>query len=255
MKRSHRLSLAAVLGMFAALVVPQLAGTAFAQDVSPMSDNGGATPAPTVTGENDSLRRFWQIEIGSRTSIVRDPGYDTFSKSDGLPQLSLGFSRTVFVDHELSIAIGAHWDYGGQHATARGSEASISVHRLSVPVEARLHVQRWMYAFVRLAPGTAHTAASIQDASSSETLVDSAWTFSGDASVGAAFLMGPHGNPTQHTPRFWGTMDFGYGYQPGVALRMHVQPAEDDPRQYGSTTLRPVALSGVFVRLGLSVTL
>jgi len=239
-----------LLTLSLALALPLIASNASAQEPALMD----APPPPVVTSSNDTLRRFSQVELGFRAGFMRDSGYDPFSTNDMFTQFSVGGTRTLFVDRALSIAAGVRWDYGRASATARGAEASLSMHRLAVPLEARYHVTRWMYAFARLAPGAMRTSASLTDGSSADTLTDAHWTFSADASLGSAFLVGPHSAPTRHLGRWWFTQELGYGWTQAKALDMGVAPAEDDFRQYGSIALRPIAMRGVFFRLGVALT-
>ncbi len=219
-----------------------------------MDDAPPSPPPPALTANNDTLRRFWQAEIGIRAGFFKSDGYDPYSTNDVLTQFSFGGTRTVFVDNQLSLAVGARWDYGGAKAKARGADTSLGMHRLAVPIDVRYHLTRWMYAFVRVAPGAIHTSTSITDPSSPETLSDAHWTFSVDGSVGSAFLLGPHSAPTRHLSRWWLTQELGYGWTTSTASNLGVEPNEDDLRQYGSITGRPLAMRGVFFRLGVAAT-
>jgi hypothetical protein len=209
---------------------------------------------PPPPEHSDTLRRFTQVELGFRTAFIKDPGFDAFSSNDAFNQMSVGASQTVFVDGSISVAVGARWDFGTSRSVSRGADTALTMHRLEVPLETRLHLSRILYVFGRLAPGAMHTAASVSDGSSTDTLTDGRWSFSADASLGAAFLLGPTSSPRSHLPRFWLTAEGGYGWTPARAVEASVDPGQDDFRQYGGIALRPLAMRGGFFRLGVSTT-
>src|SRR4029077_16623470 len=112
-------------------------------------------PAPEATGNPraDGRVAMWRLETGYRGSFVPSAGFDPFSTNDFLPQFSLSASRTLFSQGPFSFAAGLAWDYGASSARARGDATSLTMHRLTAPLEGRLHFVPWGYAFVRAAPG------------------------------------------------------------------------------------------------------
>ena len=170
---------------------------------------GVACARATCGTTRRSAHSFWQAQAGFRQTFVTDPGFDPFSKNNGLPQLSLGLSRTVVERGAWSFAPGVAWEYGQVQGTARDHETQLDTHRLSLMLEGRYHLFPWLYALARVAPGALHQAAQVRDPLAVAPLVASNWAFTVDASAGAAFLLGPWTQSSM--PRFWLVAEGGYG--------------------------------------------
>jgi hypothetical protein len=197
---------------------------------------------------------FWQGQLGLRSTFVTDPGFDPFAKDNSLTSASLGASRTVFAQDEISLATGVLWDYGTRGARARGQETNLEAHRLALALEGRYHFAPFVYGRVRLTPGAIYQSASLTDSLASAKLVASDWAFAFDASAGLAFLLGPHSESTASPVRWWLAGEGGYGYAGSTALRMQPDFGGDDPRRTGYLDLGRLALSGAFFRVYGSVT-
>ncbi len=195
---------------------------------------------------------FWQAQLGARSTLLKDPGFDPFASDDLLTQVSVGVARTVWTDGAVSFAPGVIWDYGQRDGTARGQSTSLSVHRLAVALEGRYHFLPWAYGLVRLTPGALHQSIELADAMA--PYVASHWAFAFDASAGAAFLLGPERDGSGPGPHWWVAAEGGYSYAGSTALRLHSDLAEGDPRRTGDLDLGTLALRGGFVRIYGSVT-
>jgi hypothetical protein len=210
----------------------------------------GASPARA--DDEASAHSFWQAQAGFRQTFVTDPGFDPFSKNNGLPQLSLGLSRTVVERGAWSLAPGVAWEYGQVQGTARDHQTQLDTHRLSLMLEGRYHLFPWLYALARVAPGALHQAAQLRDPLAVAPLVASHWAFTVDASAGGAVLLGPW---TQaNSPRFWLVAEGGYGFTRQSALVLNPDVDEDDARRTGSLDLGTLTLSGAFVRAYVALT-
>lgn len=199
---------------------------------------------PTTAAASPSAPRMWTVDAGLRESFVRDASFDPYSHNDVMGQATLGGSRTLWSNDRFSVAPGLRWDFGSSNAAARGAEAQLLVHRFTLPIEGRLHLDERLFVFGRLAPGGLWQRARVTDASLPESLSHSGWVFAGDASVGAAVrLFG-------HSPGFWLTPELGYAFAARGASGLSPDVAADDPRQFGQLGLRGVALSGLFFRIG-----
>jgi hypothetical protein len=196
--------------------------------------------------------RFWQGQVGLRSTFVTHPGFDPFATDNALTSFSLGVSRTVFNYDAFSLAPGVFWDYGGRSASARGAPSSLTSHRLAVALEGRYHFAPWAYALVRLTPSAIQQSAQLEDPLAAAPLVARAWTAGLDASAGAAFLLGPHGDSAP--VRWWLAAEGGYGYAGSTSLLMRPDLPSDDPRRTGDLDLGRLALSGGFFRIYGSVT-
>lgn len=218
--------------------------TGFAQPTAP--------PPPGETQETpvDHRVEMWRAEIGYRGSFVTDAGYGPFSTQQYFSQASFLASRTVWEERGLSFAPGVGLDFGSSSATARGQSTSLSMTRVSVPLEGRAHFGPWGYAFVRVAPGVALEDAEVDDASAPGALKSSAWMFSTDVSAGYAWLVAPRFERTVHKARFWLQADVGYGWVAGDRLALAATGA-------GSTNasgvdLGTLTMDGPFFRVALA---
>src|SRR5262245_18434716 len=101
----------------------------------------------------------WQAGLGFRSTFVRRAGFDPFSGSDILPQLSFTAQHLVIHQDAFAFAGGASFDYGGSNADARGVPASLRVVRLTLVAEGRYYPWQRAYTFARFAPGILRAAA------------------------------------------------------------------------------------------------
>lgn len=264
----------------AALVVASLPAAAFAQEepapepapapapppveaapVAPLPPAPLYSPPPSPAdadagrAEGPPRNDFVRLGAGVRIGYVDDPGLDTFSKNDVLPQFSLDATITLLSGKKMSLASGVAWDVGGRSNGLRGLDASLTVHRLTVPIEGRYHVARGLYAFGRLAPGAAALMASVNDKSSSANLKETSWVFAGDLSVGASVLLGSRRDLDQRAPRLWITPEVGWSLTTAADLRP--SPSRDQEDVLGrdvGTNLGSVAMNGFFWRASIATT-
>jgi hypothetical protein len=232
--------------------VPKRVATSFTLGAAALLASLSLAKAAGAESLYGNREAFWQGQIGMRSSFVTDPSFDPFADSNVLTSFSLGASRTIFDQDAFSLAPGVFWDYGARSSTARGQPTSLQAHRLALALEGRYHLAPWVYGLVRLTPGAIHQSAQVDDPLSPAPFVAKAWTFSFDASAGAAFLLGPHSSPSP--VHWWLAAEGGYGYAGSASLTMHSDLAADDPRRTGDLNLGQLALSGAFVRIYGSVT-
>jgi len=254
------------LSVLGSLFVP---GVAFAEDDE--DAHPAPAPAPVVVANPSAAARaesaavehpegparydYIRVNTGLRMGYVPSPGFDTFSTNDVLPQFSIDGTYTLLTTGKLALAAGLGYDIGGRSAKSRGLDASLVAHRLYVPLEARLHVAKSVYTFVKIAPGAAAMMATVEDSGSPAKLKDTAWAFSADASLGASFLLGPRGGYDKKGVRFWATPEIGYSLTTNASLRPNPNRDEDDVLGTDvSTNLRSLALSGIFWRLTVGTT-
>jgi hypothetical protein len=164
-------------------------------------------------------------------------------------------SRTAYVHNQFTFAPGFRWDFGQSSATARGAAANVMAHRLTIPLELRMHVEPWFYVFGRAAPGAIFQRARVDDPSLGESLVESGWVPAGDLSLGASLLaINPTSDPTSHLPRFWITPELGYAWAGRASPALSPKTDADDPRQFGTLSMTGVALRGLFFRANITTT-
>ena len=210
-------------------------------------------PAENNEIERHSQNRFWQAQVGLRSTFVTDRGFDPFATDNALTTFSVGVSRTILQQDAFSLAPGIFWDYGERSATARGNPSRLATQRLGFALEGRYHFAPWAYGLVRVTPGAIHQSAEVKDPLAAAPFVARSWTFAVDASAGAAFLIGPH-RSTSSPLRWWLAAEGGYGYAGAASLMMQPDLASDDPRRVGGLNLGQLALSGAFFRIYGSMT-
>ncbi len=143
---------------------------------------------------------------------------------------------------------------GSRSSGARGISTTLTVHRLSVPIEARYYFAPWLNAFAKVAPGVAAYNARIEDQSSPSKLQDAPWVYSADFSGGASVRLAGRNDHSSRAARLWLTSEVGYGITSSHAIR----PSPDRNRTTSSaadraTNLGSLAVNGVFWRTGVAV--
>lgn len=232
---------------FAAVAMTLAAGTPVAR-AQPDPEGGSALS----TRAADGRERVGRLELGYRGLFVTNSGYNPFSTDDYFSGVSLALSRTVATSGHFSFAPGVSWDYGASAATARDDSTSLKVNRLTVPLEGRLLLGRWGYAFARVAPGVAVERAEVDDPSSPGPLTKSNWLFTADASAGYAFAvlsLPARSGPATHV---WIQGDAGYSWI--IDNRLDLLPATSgDGQTTAGVDLGSLGLRGAFLRFALAI--
>ncbi len=239
------------------------AAPATAPAASPVAQPSASAPIPHVTASGLEPRdepaanapftgdpnKMWFVSGSVRETFVSSRGFDPYSQNDILPQWTFAGSRTLWSRGRLSFAAGASWDVGGASTTSRGLDAGIFTNRFAATAEGRWHPRTYGYGFVRLSPGANVVNARVNDPSAPGTLTTTQWSFSGDASVGAAItpMFVPGG------PRVWLVPEVGYTYATSTQMRLSPKNEKDITGTASKTDLGELALSGVFFRVGLAL--
>lgn len=215
------------------------------------SADAPAAPAPEPTiPERPSSRPELSIGTGVRGSLLRSPGLDPYASNDLFMQGSVIVGVNVLRVGKADITLSAQWDGGTRSASARGEDASLSVHRFSGVAEMRYHLHRRFFLGAKAAPAAFYLSGSITDASLSRPLTTHKWTWGLDSTGGMGVLLGSTG---PRGVKVWLTLDVGYTFA-GEA-QMAFSPGSDagDPRKYGSVMLPALRPSGPTSRLGMQV--
>ena len=125
-----------------------------------------AAPSAESAPHYDYLR----FGLGFRIGYIGDSAFDTFADDDVLAQMSLDASYAFYTKGKLAIAAGLGWDMGSRTSGARGLATKLTMHRITVPVEARWYFAPWFDVFAKVAPGAGALHARIEDPSSPSTL-------------------------------------------------------------------------------------
>ncbi len=208
-------------------------------------------PAETIelASPYSAPEAMWRVEMGYRGSFIPNAGYDPFSTNDFLPQFSVAATRTLFGRDHVSFASGIAWDYGSSGATDRGDRASLSMHRLTVPLEARAHFGVWGYAFIRGAPGVVSLHTDVNDSSAAASLSKTQWLFATDLSAGYAFHAWPRTRQDPQAAHLWLQADGGYGWVAQERLNLGPALAAGDARVVSGIDLGTISMSGAFFRV------
>lgn len=194
---------------------------------------------------------YAQASLGVRISNVSDAGYDPFSSSDELTQVSLSLAATLLRFDRFSLAATGFWDYGQKGSAARGAETELDVHRLTIGPELRYHLLPPLYFFVHALPAFAHTSASIEDGVADVTREARHWSYGVDGAAGAAFEAYA-ARSGQVRPRIWVIAEGGYGYLGSTSLKM-LPEAGEGPQRPEPVNLGTLSLSGPYLRLSAAV--
>ncbi|MEA2746921.1 MAG: hypothetical protein QOI41_1064 [Myxococcales bacterium] len=214
-------------------------------------------PAESPTARAPSRPRYdyLRVSLGARVGYIASPAFDTFADDDVLAQVSLDASYAFLTRGKLAVSAGAAWDVGSRVAGARGLTTKLTMHRLTVPIEARWYFAPWFDVFAKVAPGAGALYARVEDPSSPRTLEHAPWVLAADLSAGASFrLVGSNDHATR-AARLWITHEVGYGLTSSADLR--VRPNRNEADVLGSdqaTRLGSLAVNGVFWRTGLAMT-
>jgi hypothetical protein len=219
-------------------------------------------PLPIAAAETAEARPvgpprydYLRFGLGFRIGYIGDPTFDGFASDDVLAQASLDASYAFYTKGKLAISAGAAWDVGSRTSGARGLKTKLTMHRLTVPIEARWYFAPWFDVFAKVAPGAGALYARVEDPASPRTLEHAPWVLAADLSAGASFrLVGTNDHATRHA-RLWITQEIGYGLTSDHELRPRPNRNEDDVLGSDqSTRLGSLAVNGVFWRTGLAMT-
>jgi len=195
---------------------------------------------------------YLQASLGVRVSKVSDAGYDAFSDSDELTQVSLGLGGTLFRLQRFSLAAVGFWDYGQKSSTARGAATQLDVHRLTVGPELRYHLIPPLYLFVNVLPAFAHSSASLDDNVAQATRHARHWSYGVDAAAGAAVELYAARSEGWFRPRLWAIAEGGYGYLGSSALQLSPDEGQG-PQRPAPVDLGTLSLAGPYLRVSAAV--
>ncbi|MDP9151308.1 MAG: hypothetical protein M3O36_15400 [Myxococcota bacterium] len=223
-----------------------------------------ATEATSLSARADRLEAMWRLELGYRGNFVTDAGFNPFSTEDYLSQVSVAASRTVLLRRHVSFAVGLAWDYGKSTASARGDATSLEVHRLTVPLEGRLHFGALGYVFARAAPGLAMERAEVNDPSApcpqvpstgscAVPLTQSRWLFATDVSAGYAYPLWSRTETLELVPRIWLQAEGGYGWILTQRVRLSPDLPSGDARLASGIDLASLTMRGAFFRVAAAI--
>jgi hypothetical protein len=193
-----------------------------------------------------------QGTIGVRGMLIRSDGYDPFSTTDMLPQVSLSLEHPFARQGAFGVAAGVGMDYGESGSTARGTPSSFKAWRLSAVVEGRYYARSYVYGFARFAPGVLRSAAVLTDDSSpnGNQPSDHFDLLSADSSLGAAFRVSGPANPVAA----WLCVETGYSWAQSHHMLLTPAAPERDQAKLAPVDLGTIQPRGGFMRFALAIT-
>lgn len=192
-----------------------------------------------------------EASLGARVSGVADTGFDPFSASDALAQVSVGLGGVVIAEGPFSLGAFGFWDYGTRSAQARGEATSLSVHRLSIGPEARYYLLPRLYLFAHVLPAFAYSEATLNDGVAEAQREARHWAYGVDGAAGAAFEM--YRRPGQRIrPALWLVAEGGYGYLGSTRLQLKAQENAGAPERAAPVDLGTLSLKGPYARLSVA---
>jgi hypothetical protein len=200
--------------------------------------------------------------LGVRADLIRGSSLDPFSAVDDISQSALSVGYLLSGSEREGLALGFEWNHGTTAATARGSQASLTMDRLTLAIEGRLPLWRRLCGFARFAPGLLRDHISLVDLSAPAGAYGSfaagglhqySWVPAADVSGGLALRLGELRGTGAPVFGFWLTTEGGYGYAGAhdvvLGSRVETQPGRvDEPLRLGQLALR-----GAFLRFRLAV--
>lgn len=216
----------------------------------PPADPG--PPEPRDDGLMGTHQTHFMGLLGVRTAYIGGPGFDAFADDDALVQSTVGFGRTLHARGDLSLFAVGLWDFGARESSVREQETTLSVHRVALGPEGRLHAARRLYAFARALPAVLNVQAVMTDGTTGASLEVHEWIFGVDATAGVALEVLGEARGASRQPRLWLAAEGGYGWS--VPLDLELTPESGNaPARLEPLDLGELSLQGGFFRVSAAL--
>ena len=225
----------------AILAVVSLPVTASAQD------------AATRTGPTDRAPLGLGVQGGVRVNGLTHAGAEPFSRAPVLVQGSLGVGGVVLRRQRLTLVAGPTWDLGQTDATTRGDATSLTLHRLTVSLEARYTLWPWLRPYVRVAPGALHVRANVNDPVLDAPFAVRTWTWTVDVAAGVAIPLGQPASWRSFPYRFGLQVEGGYGFSGLVAMKLTPRNDDASTRSFEAIRLPDFRPAGALLRVAATL--
>lgn len=203
-----------------------------------------------------------ELSLGVRADQVRGGGFDAFSEDHTLAELMLATSYRVAGSPDGGLTIGVTWNHGSTSSTARGTNSSLDLDRLSLSLGLHRAVWRRLTVFARVAPGAVRVKAGLaetsvlnaNDYSTDSTLTQTHWALAVEGAAGAAFRVGEIARPGEHAFALWVTVDGGYSLAGSTTLALAANGGPVPARTEAPVQLGTVTPGGAFVNFAAALT-
>lgn len=221
-------------------------------EAAPITDTPSEVDEPppaTMAPQPPSSPPRLAMEAGFRMSILPDGGFDPYAENDLLPGLSAGALFVPFVAGPWSFGLAAEYTLGGHSAKARGADASVAIHRVTLGVLARRTLGARTVVYGRAAPGIDVIAGSIDDPSLDLPLEVDTYTWAIDTSGGVLFTLAEPS--AEGGGGLYFLVEAGYVFAGSAEMRFAPEAEDDEPRLFGATRLPDLSPHGFTNRFGL----
>ena len=194
------------------------------------------------------------LAAGLRGMLLPSAGLQPYaSGNDLMASSSVSLGVTLFRVGAASMVASVEWDWGSRSDSARGQDASLTLHRLAGALETRWQPARRLYLSLKLSPAAYAVLGSITAPNLDRPLVARPWTWGVDTTAGAGLLLGTVGDWRSPAARFWLTGEMGYAFAGSVAMNYTPASSDTAPRHFGTLMMPAFKPSGGVGRLGLAV--
>lgn len=217
---------------------------------------GRAAPAPDDMSPPLRGSRLGEVTLsaGARGVFLPSAGLEPYASGNPVMMMfSVSPGVTIARAGSVSVVASVEWDMGSRSDTARGQDASLTLHRLAGAIETRWQPVRRLYLSAKLAPAAFRVLGSITAPGLDRPLVARQWTWGLDATGGAGLLLGTAGSWSAPSARFWLTGELGYTFAGSADMRYAPASSDTDPRQFGTVMLPAFKPAGGVARLALAV--
>lgn len=202
------------------------------------------------------------LSLGFRVDQLRGGGVDAFSSDHALTELMLAASYRLAGSLEDGLTVGAIWNHGSASATARGTDTSLDLDRLSLSLGGHRAVWRRLNVFARVAPGAVRVKAGLAESSvrsandygTDTTLTQTSWALAVEGAAGVALRVGELARPREHVFALWLTVEGGYGWAGSTALALAANGGSAPARTDVPVQLGTVTPGGAFMNFAAALT-
>jgi len=203
-----------------------------------------------------------ELSLGGRADRLGGGGFDAFSEDRWMAESVLAASYRVAGSGDSGMIVGASWNHGSASSTARGTETSLALDRLSLSLGAQRAVGRRLTFFARLAPGVVRLQAGLAESSvlnanqygTEITLSQTHWALAVEGAAGAAFRVGELARPREHVLALWLTAEGGYGLAGSTTLALASNQGTAPARTDAPVRLGTVTPGGAFMSFAAALT-
>jgi hypothetical protein len=180
--------------------------------------------------------------VSLRISRQKSPGHDAFSESDYGAAGGFQFGKRFLSIPRSPVSLWAvgGWEVGGSTAKARGQNASLVEHRLTLGIEGQVTLARWLQVYGR-GSGVATDLRATMDGQTDYSR--SSWVWGGEATAGVAFLP-VDGGPPHNLPKLIFALEFGHFWSGSGSMNLQASVPDTELSRWADLRLPALDPSG-----------